>query len=149
MQTRTLAGAALAMLAIVLAGCGENARARSYHHDAFSDARHTERDPAKQVALLRSFADGLERNPAAFFARERARGGRPGDDIRTRPNAFVAEWRARAAAIEANPHLYAQTLRCSADIVAERFELEGRARGGPQWECGHCVGSPSCPPWRP
>ena len=123
---RTLAVTALAMLAVVLAGCGNHPKAEFYYDQAFSDARRIEADPAKKIRYLRGAAR-LFASPEQVAAARRSLGVSPaktGVDA-----ALAAEYLARADAIEANPSLYAQTLRCSADIVAERFELEGRRRG--------------------
>ena len=149
-QTRDLAVAALAAAVIALAGCGGlHDQALAFHLAQYDLARRIERDPTGEAAFLWSVADGLERNPAGFYRRAQAVGAVLDDVTRTRPAAAVAEWRARAAAIEANPRLYAQSQRCAADIVGERFRLRARARSGPQPECGHCVGTPTCESRRP
>ena len=137
---------ALAMLGIVLGGCGADAKAEFYYKQAFAQADRIERDPARTVRLLRGAAD-MFGDPERSAAYQRFLGVPPLEEGHSA--ALAVEWRARADAIEANPHLYAQTERCAADVVGERFRLEARTRGGPQPECGHCVGSPPCQSWRP
>jgi len=145
-----LAGLWLVLGTSALVSCsGLEDQARAFHQAQFNLARRVERDPAGEAAFLRSFANGLERDSAGFYGRAQAAGVALDDVTRARPAAVVAEWRARAAAIEANPRLYAQTQRCAADIVGERFRLRARARSGPQPECGHCVGTPTCESRRP
>ena len=138
--------AILALAGVLLGGCGENAKARFYYDEAFGDARRIESDPAKKVRYLRGAARLFE-SPEHVAAARRNLGVSPAEE--GVDAALAAEYRARADAVEANPRLYAQTERCAADIVAERFRLEARSRGGPQPECGHCVGAPVCPPWPP
>ena len=141
-------GALVVVALAVTAGCGDDAKAKAqaYYFEARSIARSIERDPDERVRLLRGVAYHFE-DPERAAAYERLTGVRPVEPGRA--SELAAESRARADAIEADPQLYAQTERCAADIVAERFRLEGRARMGPQLECGHCVGAPMCEPWRP
>ncbi len=145
-RPRTLAVAALAMLVVALAGCGNNAKAEFYYSQAFSQAERIERDSAKEVRFLRAAAR-LFASPEQVAASRRFLGVSPAED--GVDAGLAAEYLARAAAIEADPQLYAQTERCAADIVAERFGIERLGRKGPQSECGHCVRSPSCESWRP
>lgn len=86
-------------------------------------------------------------NPEQVAAARRSLGVSPreeGFDV-----AWAAELLAGADAIEAAPALYAQTERCAADIVAERFRIEEYGRRGPQPECGRCARAPMCELWRP
>lgn len=141
-----LSALVMATLALTV-GCGHDAKAKAeeYYFRAFAMARNIERDPSTIVRILRGVAYHLD-DPERADAYARHTGLLIELD---RASQWAAEDRARADAIEANPALYAQTLRCAADIVGERFKLEARSRAGPQPECGHCVGSPSCQSWRP
>ncbi|MDE2902486.1 MAG: hypothetical protein OXP73_05600 [Chloroflexota bacterium] len=144
--TATIGVSLLTMLAIWVCTPRQDSKALFYYQQAFSQSRRIEQDPAKEVRYLRGAA-GLFDNPEHIATARRGLGVSPAED--GFDSAWAAELRARADAIEAAPGLYAQTQRCAADIVAERFRIEELGRRGPQRECGHCVRSPSCKTWRP
>ena len=137
-----VAGLWLALAAALGACAGVEDRAHAYYEAEYLLARRIELDPADEARFLRSFADGLERDQAGFVHRARAVGALEGV-FQTRPEAVVAEWRARAAAMEADPVLYVLTMRRAADAVAARFEPKDRP-----WPNGHpCRREPhGCPP---
>ncbi len=141
-----VAGLCLAVGALM--GCeGLEEKARAYYEAEYQLARRIELDPAGEAAFLRSFADGLERDQDGFFDRASAAGVVLEGVIRTRPDAVVAEWRARAAAMEADPELYLLAMRRGADAVAARFEPGNRpwprAKDHPcNWEPDGCPPEP-------
>ena len=138
-----------ALAAVALAGCvGAEERARRSHERQYEEARRIEPDPVGEAASLRASAGLLEREPMVVFNTVRAAGLAMNDDIRTSPTAFVAEWRARAAAMEADPVLSVLTMRRAADAVAARFEPNDRPW---PWPNGHpCRREPrGCPPKPP
>ena len=126
-RCRSVAGAGLwlALAAVLWACAGVEDQAHAYYEAEYLLARRIELDPADEARFLRSFADGLERDQAGFVHRARAVGALEGV-FQTRPEAVVAEWRARAAAMEADPVLYVLTMRRAADAVAARFEPKDR-----------------------